>query len=147
MRSTTLLIWAGRLVLAGFFLYAAVPKIIDPAGFAKSIHGYQILPDGGINLLALFLPWVELLAALALLAAPGLRRGALALITLMLAVFTAAIASAVARGIDIDCGCFSTSGAGLRAGWLHLGLDVVLLAIAAWLWRSDARSRRSSPAA
>ena len=137
----TFLIWTGRIALAGVFGYAAVPKIIDPAGFAKSIHNYQLLPDTFINPLAIFLPWLELLAAVALLVVPSLRRGARLLIAAMLLVFIAAIGSAMARGINIDCGCFSTTGAGMKAGWLHELLDVALLAIAWLLGRTDAADR------
>lgn len=129
--------WAARIVLAAVFLYAAVPKIADPAGFAKSIFNYQALPDAAINPLALFLPWLELIAALALLAVPRLRRGALLLIGGMLIVFILAISSAMLRGLNIDCGCFSTSGTGTRAALPHLLLDIVLLLAAGWLWKSE----------
>jgi uncharacterized membrane protein YphA (DoxX/SURF4 family) len=119
-----------RLILAGVFGYAAVPKILDPAGFAKSIHNYQMLPDAMINPLAIYLPWLELLAAVALVVIPSLRRGARLLIALMLVVFIVAIGSAMARGINIDCGCFSTTGGGMKAGVPHLLLDAALLVIA-----------------
>lgn len=136
-------IWLCRLALAGVYLYAAVPKIADPAGFAKSIYNYQMLPDAAINPLALFLPWLELFAAVALLAAPPLRRGALALIAAMTVVFIGAIGSAMLRGIDIDCGCFSTTGKGMRTGWAHLLLDFALLALCVALARSG-RSRAAA---
>lgn len=136
-------IWFCRLALAGVYLYAAVPKIDDPAGFAKSIYNYQLLPDAAINPLALILPWLELFAAVALVAAPPLRRGALALIAAMTVVFIGAIGLAMLRGIDIDCGCFSTTGKGMRTGWAHLLLDFALLALCFALARRD----RGKPAA
>lgn len=126
---SAVLLWSCRLLLAAVYLAAAWPKIADPAGFARSIFNYQLLPDALINPLALFLPWLELFAALALLAVTPLRRGALQLIAAMTVVFIGAIASAMARGIDIDCGCFSTTGEGMRTGWLHLVLDFALLAL------------------
>ncbi len=145
----TTLVWLARGALAGVFLYAAMPKIRDPAGFAKSIFNYQLLPDAAINPLALFLPWLELIAAVALLAAPRLRRGAVWLLGGMLAFFIAAIVSAMARGLNIDCGCFSTTGEGSRAALPHLVLNFLLLAAAIWLWRDETRPavpplRRSS---
>ena len=129
------LTWILRGTLAAVFLYAAVPKIWDPAGFAHSINNYQLLPDAMINPLAIYLPWLELLTAVAVLAIPACRRGAWILFGLMLAVFIAAISAAMARGINIDCGCFSTTGHGMRAGTGHLILDAVLLAavLAAWI--------------
>jgi putative oxidoreductase len=136
-------IWAARLAIAAVFLYAAVPKIIDPPGFAKSIYNYQMMPDAVINPMALFLPWLELFTALALLGVPALRRGALWLLGGMLVVFVVAISSAMARGLNIDCGCFSTTGEGTRAALPHLILDIVLLAAAFWLWFADDGGRRT----
>ena len=133
-------VWAARLALAAVFLYAAFPKIADPAGFAKSIFNYQLLPDAAINPLAIFLPWLELFAGVALLAVPALRRGALLLTGGMLVVFVVAISSAMLRGLNIDCGCFSTAGTGMRAALPHLLLDIALLVAAGWLWRTDDRS-------
>ena len=134
---TSTAIWLCRALLAGVYLYAARPKIVDPAGFAKAISNYQILPDALVNPTAIYLPWLELIAALALLAVPALRRGATWLMAAMTAVFIAAIGIAMARGIDIDCGCFTTSGGGLRTGWLHEALDLVLLMAAAFLLLRD----------
>ena len=134
--------WFFRLALAGVFLAAAWPKLRDQAGFAKNIFNYQLLPDAAINPLAIFLPWLELLAALALVFLPPLRRGALWLIAAMTVVFIGAIGSAMARGINIDCGCFSTTGGGMKTGWLHLLLDFALLAICIAL----ARLERKKPA-
>ena len=136
------LIWLCRIELALVFLAAAWPKISDPAGFAKSIFNYQLLPDVAINPLAIFLPWLELFSAFALLAAPALRRGALWLIAAMTVVFIGAIASAMARGLDIDCGCFSTTGHGMRTGWLHLLLDFDLLALCIAHARLDRGAKR-----
>jgi putative oxidoreductase len=134
------ILWLLRLALAGVYLYAAWPKIVDPAGFAKAIYNYQMVPDAFINLMAVFLPWLELFAALALLLVPPLRRGALLLIAAMTVVFIAAIGIAMARGINIDCGCFSTTGQGMRTGWLHLLLDFGLLACCVALFRLERRT-------
>lgn len=136
-RYQTPVIWLCRLALAGVYLVAAWPKLRDPEGFAKAISNYQLLQDAMINPLAIFLPWLELFTALALLAAPPLRRGALWLLGAMTLVFIIAIASAMARGIDIDCGCFSTGGQGMRTGWLHLLLDAGLLGACFLLARLD----------
>lgn len=132
--------WWCRFILAGIYLIAAWPKIGDPAGFAKAIFNYQMLPDAFINPMAVFLPWIELFAALALVFVPPLRRGALWLITAMNIVFIVAIGTAMARGINIDCGCFSTSGGGMKTGWLHLLLDFGLLACCATLFRLERRT-------
>jgi uncharacterized membrane protein YphA (DoxX/SURF4 family) len=130
-----------RWALAGIFLAAAVPKILDPSGFAADISHFVVLPDRLVNPLAIALPWMEAVAALALLSGFA-AEGALLLINLLMAVFLAALAQAWIRGLDINCGCFGHSEARgdvalsfLRdLGFLALGL------LAAWL-----RFRRFKP--
>lgn len=92
------------------FGYAALAKIGDPASFARQVHNFRLVPVPLENLVALTLPWIELLAALALILSIRARGGAL-LTVAMMAVFTIAVAAAVARGLDIECGCFGTSDA------------------------------------
>lgn len=105
--------WGSRVsrwVLAGVFLAAAVPKILDPVGFAMDISNYAFVPKVLVNLVALTLPWVEALTALCLLAG-ALREGAVLLVNLMMVAFLIALAQAGIRGLDINCGCFGHSGA------------------------------------
>jgi len=124
-----LLVWAARIVVGGVFIAASVHKIADPEGFAVAIFRYQLVPHGAINLLAVFLPWVELLAGVAVIAAPRFRDGAAILIVGMLAVFMFGIANALHRGIDISCGCFTSSPSSGRVGWLSLLRNAVLIAL------------------
>ena len=51
-----------RLILGGVFIYASIDKILNPGDFAKIISNYHVLPFGLENLLAITLPWVELLS-------------------------------------------------------------------------------------
>ena len=92
-----------RLVLGGVFIYASLDKIANPAEFAKAIGNYHVLPFGLENLLALFLPWLELLTGI-LLIAGIMVDGATILIISMNIVFIFAISQALARGISIECG-------------------------------------------
>ncbi|HSN54191.1 MAG TPA: MauE/DoxX family redox-associated membrane protein, partial [Candidatus Sulfomarinibacteraceae bacterium] len=74
------------------------------------IATYDILPLALVNLAAITVPWVELAAGLMLLA--GLRtRAAAVLVAGMMAVFLAALAVALGRGLDMSCGCFASQGA------------------------------------
>ncbi len=122
-----------RLLLA-VVLIAAVPhKLLDPAGFALAIARYDLLPTAMVNTVALILPWVEVLLA-ALLVSDVLMGPTLWLTNLLFAGFTAAIGIAMARGLDIDCGCFSagTTGSMILAlvrdlVFLLLGLILALL--------------------
>ena len=110
-----------RLVLGGVFIYASLDKIANPAEFAKAIGNYHVLPFGLENLLALFLPWLELLTGI-LLIAGIMVDGATILIISMNIVFIFAISQALARGISIECGCFSIS----TEGGSNIGFQTIL---------------------
>ena len=118
-RVRPLFIWAARLAVAGLFLAACIAKIRDPEAFALAVSRYRILPAEFVNLVALILPWIELTAGLAVLAAPARLRAAGALIIAgMLTVFTIAISLNLLRGIEASCGCFSTrADAAVSDGW------------------------------
>jgi uncharacterized membrane protein YphA (DoxX/SURF4 family) len=126
--------WALGLLLGATFLYAAYDKILHPADFARIVYHYQVigpsqsLPPLLPNLFAVTLPWLEV--ALGACLVGGIwRREAGALSALLLLVFVAAVASALARGIDIqNCGCFSVTAEGRRAGVQLILGDLALLA-------------------
>ena len=120
-----------RLVLAAVFIYAGVIKIANPRGFVENIDNYQILPYLLVTIVALILPWVEVITGLALILGRWLQ-GASTLIILMNVVFIIAIASALLRGLDIDCGCYSTSGVGTPIGIQKI-IEDSLLILGAWL--------------
>lgn len=129
--SSQLAMHAARLLLGGVFIYAGYVKIIDPAGFAKNIYQYQLLPDFWVNVSAVFLPWLEVITGAALILAAQLRRGAASLIFMMLLVFTAAIVISIFRGLDISCGCLSTDPSAAKIGWRKVAENTGLLALAA----------------
>src|SRR5262245_62033283 len=126
--------WALGIALGGVFLYACYDKILHPLEFAKIVYHYQVvgpsrtLPRLVPNLLAVTLPWVELLLGLCLVT--GLwRREAGALSGVLLVVFIVAVSSALARGINLEsCGCFSVTGEGRSAGLKLILGDLALLA-------------------
>ena len=53
--------------LGAIFLVAALPKIADPPSFAHMIYNYRLVPGALVNAMALVMPWVEILAGLALI--------------------------------------------------------------------------------
>jgi uncharacterized membrane protein YphA (DoxX/SURF4 family) len=124
--------WLVRLLLGGFFLAAGGLKLVEPAKFAADIANYRLVPHAAVNLLAITLPGIEVVAG-ALLLAGRWRRASAVVITGLMAVFVVAVAAALARGLDVRCGCFGTIGA-TRVGWAKLTENVALLALAAWLW-------------
>jgi uncharacterized membrane protein YphA (DoxX/SURF4 family) len=100
------LILIGRLVVSAAFILAALPKIQDPAAFAVSVEGYRIVTANLAMWIALALPWLELVTGFGILI-PQIRRGSALVIALLLIAFIALHASAWARGLDINCGCFN----------------------------------------
>jgi len=132
-----------RIVLGGVFLYAGGLKIADPVAFAGNIAAYQLLPTIGNYLIAATLPWVEFLCGLLLIL--GVRvRACATLVLLMNCVFVVALASAVIRGLDIDCGCFRQGGP-KTTPWNALLRDLVFIGgTVALLWL-DNRGTESPP--
>jgi len=118
-----------RLVLACILLYASADKIIHPQDFANIVKDYRILPESLINLTALWLPWFELTLGVCLYAGVW-AEGALALTTGLFAAFWVALIVNYFRGINVGCGCFtSTPGEAAPMLW-YIGRDALLLALA-----------------
>jgi uncharacterized membrane protein YphA (DoxX/SURF4 family) len=133
-----------QIALGAIFVAAALPKIADPPSFAHMIYNYRILPGALVNISALVMPWVELLAGLALILGVW-KRPARWIIGLMLAVFMVAITVNLLRDNAIDCGCFDLSAANLtheqriRDMWMVLIRDAGMLLMIAQLWWAERR--------
>ena len=95
-----------RWILGATFIYASHSKILAPAGFAKIIYGYDLFPAMLINLLAIILPFVELIAGMALIFGFYPRSAAL-IINAMLLAFIVSLSINIIRGHEFDCGCFA----------------------------------------
>ena len=116
-----------RLILGGTFVYASIDKVQHPAAFARAVSFYHFLPNEAINAFALLLPWVELVAGAALILGVAARGSALLLGGLNV-IFIIALSWAIAKGIDIHCGCFSTSPQeGHKVGYDLVVRDILLL--------------------
>jgi uncharacterized membrane protein YphA (DoxX/SURF4 family) len=118
-----------QLAIGLLFLAASLSKIADLPAFALQVQHYRLLPLAAVNPLAITLPWIELIAGLALVLGVRPRSGAWITLALMV-VFTFAVGAALARGLDFECGCFGTVDAA------HIGLakmlqNVGMLALAA----------------
>jgi putative oxidoreductase len=106
-----------RLLLGAFFVYASLDKIASPAGFARIVYQWQVAGPVPSNLVAVTLPWVELVAGLLLITGVWRREAAL-VVALMLVVFLGAATSVLARGIDVqNCGCVSVAKEAADAAW------------------------------
>ena len=138
-----------RLIVAGIFLYAGVMKIWDfrhgqsaTPDFTIAIQHFEILPAPDLAVaLAVYLPWLEVTAALTLFV-KRLALGAATALTGMTTLFLIALASAWKRGLDISCGCFGKDEASIHYPSL-MTRDALLLAAALALVIWEARSTRA----
>jgi len=127
-----------RVLLGALLLCAGALKAADTQQFTLSIHNFHLTSWSVSVLLAVYLPWLEVITGAALL----LRRlyaGALASTLLLSTLFFAAVASAWSRAIDISCGCFGASQNQTHYP-SHIAGNLALLAAAAALsileWRA-----------
>ena len=116
-----------QIAIGLIFIVAGLAKIGDAAAFAKQVHNFRIAPVVLENLVAATLPWVELVAGVSLVIGLRARAGAV-ITTSLMAVFTLAVIAAVAKGLDIDCGCFGTSD-GQAVGLTKIAQNFGMLAI------------------
>jgi putative oxidoreductase len=130
------LAFPARIYLGVVFITACAHKILHPELFAMDVATYQFLPLVLVNLFAITLPWVEL-AAGAMLIVGWRARSAALLVALMMLAFMVALASALAQGLDMSCGCFASNAVAeedpiswmtmLRdGGWLLLAVYVLV---------------------
>jgi putative oxidoreductase len=133
-----------QLALGAIFVIAAIPKIADPPSFAHMIYNYRLVPASLINLSALVMPWVELLAGLALILGVW-KAAARNLIGILLAIFIIAISINLVRDNAIDCGCFNVADRGKthEQRIFDMKVDVVrdlgMLLMVAQLWWAGKR--------
>lgn len=130
----TQILFISRLILGALFIYASIDKIIHPLAFAQVIHYYRLTPPELINFLAVIFPWMELVAGLMLIIGYHVKASSL-VINMLLVFFIIVLTITAIRGINVACGCFSTSTAVksnlvLRIiediGMLLLGLHILL---------------------
>ena len=130
-----------RLIVGGIFLISGLAKIADPVRFLLTLREFQLLPGALESFLAVYLPWLEFLLGLCIVVGI-LHRTASLMIAGLNGAFIIAIVSVMARGIEVDCGCF-----GLLADALHLPdmadgkaivRNLVLMAMCLHIFRSEA---------
>ena len=125
-----------RILLGLAFVVASTDKIADPSAFAVSIGNYKLLPPLVALIAATIIPWAELLCGLGLIFGISWR-GSTLLAFVMLAVFTLAVGIAMARGLDISCGCFTRDPGAGKVGWLKIGENLLMLASSALIFYSN----------
>ena len=119
--------WALRLFLGCIFVFASWHKIVSPEQFATILYGYGVFPHQIINVLAIVMPFVELVCGISLITGL-LKRSGLLLINAMLVGFVFLISFNLIRGHEFDCGCFSLGDT--KGTWPSVWLlvrDIVML--------------------
>ncbi len=124
-----------RLTVAGVLIVAGALKVVEPGASVTAVRAYELLPERLAQTVGWGLPFLEI--ALGLLLAVGwfTRPAAIGAAVLFL-VFTAAVASAAARGLSIDCGCFGGGGEvapGQTRYVAEIVRDLALLGLCCWL--------------
>jgi uncharacterized membrane protein YphA (DoxX/SURF4 family) len=118
-------IWIGRLLLAGIFIYAGYSKIFLPnsnlwpffilkfsislnlSNFATQVEAFKMLPPWGVQFVAHTLPFTEIILGLLLLIGWRLRIWA-SLLTVIMLGFFGVVLRAYLLHMNINCGCFAT---------------------------------------
>ncbi len=114
-----------RLYIALVFILSGLDKINDLAAFSDAIENYKLLPLELVNIFAIIIPWVEVVAGAILLFGIFIKENSVIIFSL-LAVFTLAVLLAVVQGLNIDCGCQGTS-QGQQVGIQKLMENTILL--------------------
>jgi putative oxidoreductase len=120
------------IIIGAVFIYAGALKVADPVGFAHDIDNYKTLPWTVSVAVAFYLPWLEIFSGLALITG-RIYRGALTILTGLIAAFILVSIAAKARGLDITCGCFGH----VSKGWSfasHMLVDFSILAALLLIW-------------
>ncbi len=132
MLSNKYLILGARIVLGLVFIIASIDKIAFPDAFAANIQAYGLTPYPLVNLMALILPWLELICGIFLLTGVLVRSSA-AIISALLVIFIVAIVIALVRDLKIDCGCFGKDHL-TPIGWDRVLEDIGLLLLGIYLY-------------
>ncbi|MEU4239753.1 MauE/DoxX family redox-associated membrane protein [Actinoplanes sp. NPDC026619] len=111
-----------RLGLAAVFLISGGLKVGDLAESGRAVNAYKLMDYDTAKVVGAVQPFLEIAVGLLLLIGLAVRLSA-AISALLLVVFIAGIISAWARGLQIDCGCFSKGGA-VAGGDTTYGLDI-----------------------
>lgn len=122
---------ACRVFLGIVLIWAGWNKLADLEAFARNIHNFRMLPESTVNLVAIALPAIEILAGAGLILGLALK-GSTLIATALFGMFFLAVQVAYLRGLDIECGCFGTSDAstvGIKMLWRNFGFLAATLPI------------------
>lgn len=120
-----------RVMIALVFLFFGVEKIVNPEKFANELLKYGFFPYKLVNLIAIILPWIEVLTGAALVFGVKIRSMA-TLSGLMMLAFIISVGTAMAMGLDISCGCSSSHAQ--NVGWQKIIENLCYLVLSVYLF-------------
>lgn len=129
---------AARILITTVLAWAAIAKLSDPSYTHIAIYQYQLASWETAELIAAYLPWVEMITAIGVWI-PRIRLGASTLSAILTVIFLAALISAIVRELDITCGCFGARDSGAMLA-PRLIQDFFLLVMSLFLIKEDAAS-------
>ena len=118
-----------QVVMGVVFVGSGLAKLGDLQAFAGQLHNFRLVPIAAENVIAFSLPWIEVVAGLALILKIQPRSGAW-VVTGLLAIFTLGVITAMARGLSFECGCFGKADSS-RVGLVKLLQNAGMLLLAA----------------
>lgn len=130
--SNTIIILVCRILLGTVFIVASIDKIANTNNFITSILNYKIVDITLATVAATFLPPLELLTGICLILGIYPKASSI-IITSLLFIFTIFVISALVRGLDISCGCFSQDPNVDRIGYKKIIENFVLMIIGGYL--------------
>ncbi len=138
-------IWTVVALLFGaLFIWSGVAKLKDPITFADNVRNFQVIGDPFAPAVALFLPWVEVFAGIALMSGRFAKGGSFIIMGLMV-FFTLLMGISWMRGLDITCGCFGDND--IVNYPVKMMQNIILLAIGFALWWRFEIKREPAPMA
>lgn len=127
-----------RLCLGAVFIYASVHKILYPLKFKDVLGQYDILPYWLVNIMAVTLPWFEFWIGILVITGIFVRSCAVMQSGLLLS-FIIAIGLNILRGLNFYCGCFENDNLFGGMNYLHIFLNIILLAMTGILFLLERR--------
>ncbi|HDQ26218.1 MAG TPA: hypothetical protein ENN43_05665, partial [bacterium] len=115
-----------KISLGIIFVLASLGKIIDPQGFMNDVYSYVLLPTAIVPLFSATVPWIEFIAGMLLILDITPKSNAF-IINALLMAFIVAILAAMARGIELSCGCFDLLFPDEEVGMKTIVRDIVML--------------------
>lgn len=117
-----------RWLVAIIFIFAGITKALNPETFARDIDNYRMLPYLLATIMAIILPWLEILCGIFLITRKW-EKGAAVTLFVLTSMFLIAMSTAIVRGLDITCGCFAMTAEGTKVGYSRLFQDLILFVI------------------